>query len=258
MSDRLGQRLAHRVCGINAVIQLHAARPGAFAQLYVQADLGTARRARLAPLLASPPCAVTTVPAETLDRLADGAHHQGVVAEVSGSGLLDEAEARRLIAACESPLVLLLDGIQDPRNLGSCLRTANAAGVDLVVTGRSRTVALTPAVSKVASGAAELQPLVQVGNLVRFMEFLKEAGLWLVGLDAAAGDTLYARDLRGPTGLLLGAEGEGLRRLTRERCDFLASLPMDGAVASLNVAVAAGVALYECRRQRLAAGQGLR
>lgn len=250
--------MSHRVCGINAVVQLHAARPGAFERLFVQVDLGAERRSRLADLLVTPPCPVVTVPAAELDRLAGGARHQGVVADIGGSGLLDEAEARRLVTAAAVPLVLLLDGIQDPRNLGSCLRTANAAGVDLVVTGRSRTVALTPAVSKVASGAAELQPLAQVGNLVRFMEFLKETGLWLVGLDAGAPEALYQRDLRGPTGLLLGAEGEGLRHLTRERCDFLASLPMAGGVASLNVAVAAGVALYECRRQRLAAGQGLR
>ena len=250
--------MSHRICGINAVVQLHAARPHAFERLYVQADLGAERRARLAALLAAPPCPVATVPAAELDRLTGGARHQGVAADVGGAGVLDEAEARRLVAAAATPLVLLLDGIQDPRNLGSCLRTANAAGVDLVVTGRSRTATLTPAVSKVASGAAELQPLAQVGNLVRFMEFLKESGVWLVGLAADAGESLYARDLRGPTGLLLGAEGQGLRHLTRERCDFLASLPMAGAVASLNVAVAAGVALYECRRQRLAARQAVR
>jgi 23S rRNA (guanosine2251-2'-O)-methyltransferase len=250
--------VSHRVCGINTVVQLHAARPAAFERLYLQADLGAERRARLAPLLAAPPCPVATLPAEDLDRLAGGARHQGVVADVGGSGVLDEGEARRLVAAADAPLVLLLDGVQDPRNLGACLRTANAAGVDLVVTGRNRTVGLTPATSKVASGAAELQPLVQVANLVRFMEVLKAAGVWLVGLDAEAPETLYARDLRGPTGLVLGAEGEGLRRLTRERCDFLASLPMaPGAVGSLNVAVATGVALYECRRQRLAGRQGV-
>jgi 23S rRNA (guanosine2251-2'-O)-methyltransferase len=250
--------MSHRICGINAVVQFYAARPAAFERLYLQTDLGAERRSRLAALLATPPCEVAVVPVAELDRMSDGAHHQGVVADVGGPGVLDEAEARRLVTASDCPLILLLDGIQDPRNLGSCLRTAHAAGVDLVVTGRNRTVALTPAVSKVASGAAELQPLAQVGNLVRFMEFLKESGLWLVGLDAAAPDSLYRHDLRGPTGLLLGAEGQGLRALTRERCDFLAHLPMAGAVASLNVAVATGVAVYECRRQRLAGREPVR
>jgi 23S rRNA (guanosine2251-2'-O)-methyltransferase len=246
------------VCGINTVTQLHAARPRGLRRLYLQADLGAERRARLAELLAAASCPVTTLPAEALDQLTGGARHQGVAAEVEGGGQLDEAEARRLVAAAASPLILLLDGVQDPRNLGSILRTANAAGTDLVVTGRNRTVAVTPAASKVASGAAELQPLAQVANLVRFMEFLKSSGVWIVGLDGAAPESLYARDLTGGIALVLGAEGEGLRRLTREHCDFLAGLPMAGPVGSLNVAVAAGIALYESRRQRLAAPGAVR
>jgi 23S rRNA (guanosine2251-2'-O)-methyltransferase len=246
------------ICGINAVTQLHAARPRLVRRLYLQADLGAERRGRLQDLLAATSCPVTTLPAEALDDLTGGARHQGIAAEVEGGGLLDEAEARRLVAAATAPLILLLDGVQDPRNLGSCLRTANAAGADLVVTGRNRTVAVTPAASKVASGAAELQPLAQVANLVRFMEFLKQSGVWIVGLDADAPASLYARDLTGGIALVLGAEGEGLRRLTREHCDFLASLPMAGPVGSLNVGVAAGVALYESRRQRLAAPGAVR
>jgi 23S rRNA (guanosine2251-2'-O)-methyltransferase len=246
------------VCGINAVAQLQAARPRLLRRLLVQAGLGADRRARLAGVLEAAACPVVTLPAEELDRLTGGARHQGVAAEVDGDVVLDEGEARRLVEAAAAPLILLLDGVQDPRNLGSCLRTANAAGADLVVTGRNRTVAMTPAASKVASGAAGVQPLAQVANLVRFMEFLKTAGVWIVGLDADAPESLYARDLTGGVALVLGAEGEGLRRLTREHCDFLASLPMAGDVASLNVAVAAGVALYESRRQRLAAPGGVR
>lgn len=246
------------VCGINAVAQLQAARPRLLRRLLVQEGLGADRRTRLAGVLETAACPVVTLPLEELDRLTGGARHQGVAAEVEGDVVLDEGEARRLVAAAVTPLILLLDGVQDPRNLGACLRTANAAGADLVVTGRSRTVAMTPAASKVASGAAGVQPLAQVANLVRFMEFLKTAGVWIIGLDAGAPGSLYQQDLACGVALVLGAEGEGLRRLTREHCDFLASLPMAGDVASLNVAVAAGIALYESRRQRLAPPGGVR
>jgi 23S rRNA (guanosine2251-2'-O)-methyltransferase len=147
-------------------------------------------------------------------------------------------------------MLLVLDGIQDPRNFGACLRTADAAGVDLVVTARNRNVGFTPAVSKVASGAAEVQPAAQVGNLVRFLDTLKDQGLWIVGADETAVDTLFDIDLNRSVAIVLGSEGKGLRRLTRERCDMLMRLPMHGAVESLNVSVAAGICLYECLRQR--------
>ena len=158
-----------------------------------------------------------------------------------------------MLAAIERPLVLVLDGVQDPRNFGACLRAADGAGADLVVVARNRNVDLTPVVSKVAAGAAESQAIAQVGNLVRFLESIKEQGLWIVGADAGAGESLYDLDLgTAGTALVLGGEGEGMRRLTRETCDYLVSLPMQGAVSSLNVAVAAGICLYECVRQRAA------
>ena len=147
-------------------------------------------------------------------------------------------------------LLLLLDGVQDPRNFGACLRTANAAGVDLVVVGRNRNVGLTPVVSKVAAGAAEIQPVAAVANLARFMAFLRDSGTFIIGADDAAPAELHMADLRGPLAMVMGAEGEGLRRLTRERCDLLVRIPMRGSVESLNVAVAAGVCLYEALRQR--------
>jgi len=163
---------------------------------------------------------------------------------------MNEVKAREYVQKLTEPLILVLDGIEDPRNFGACLRTAEAAGVDLVVTARNRNVGFTPAVSKVASGAAELQPVAQVGNLARFIEFLKGEGIWLVGTDEDAPGTLFEADLTGPVAVVVGSEGRGLRRLTRERCDLLVRLPMLGAVESLNVSVATGICLYECLRQR--------
>jgi len=242
------------IYGIHPVRQILMARPGSVDRVYVQADLGGERQERLAAAL--PRAArVTRVSAEELERLTGTAKHQGVAALVTDSGPLSEGTARELIAGIDRPLVLVLDGVQDPRNFGACLRTADAAGVDLVVVARHRNVAVTPVVSKVAAGAAESQAIVQVSNLVRFLESLKSQGLWIVGTDDAADASLYDVDLTTGVGLVLGAEGEGLRHLTSERCDYRVRLPMHGTVSSLNVAVAAGICLYECRRQRSVASQ---
>lgn len=241
------------VCGIHAVRQLLLSRPETVECVWLQADLGAGRRQRLSDVLGRVR-QVREAPAGELERLAGTARHQGVVALAAEVGPLSETMARDSLAQVENPLVLVLDGVQDPRNFGACLRTADAAGVHLVVVARSRNVAITPVVSKVAAGAAEAVPIVAVGNLARFLGDLKDMGLWLVGTADDAPRSLYATDLRGGIALVLGAEGEGLRRLTRERCDYLVSLPMSGVVSSLNVAVAAGVALFECVRQRSAGG----
>ena len=156
----------------------------------------------------------------------------------------------RLDAAGRPPLLLVLDGVQDPHNLGACLRSADAVGADAVVVPRDRATGLTPVVRKVAAGAAETVPFVQVTNLARFLRALKEQGVWIVGTDGEAETLHYAADLKGPLALVLGAEGTGMRRLTREHCDVVVKLPMLGAVESLNVSVAAGVLLYEALRQR--------
>ena len=148
------------------------------------------------------------------------------------------------------PFLLILDEIQDPHNLGACLRTADAAGIQAVIAPRDNAVGLTPTVAKVASGAAETVPYVQVTNLARTLDSLKARGIWLVGLAGEAEADLYGIDLQGPIALVLGGEGRGLRRLTRERCDYLARLPMLGTVESLNVSVATGICLYEALRQR--------
>jgi 23S rRNA (guanosine2251-2'-O)-methyltransferase len=148
------------------------------------------------------------------------------------------------------PLFLVLDGIQDPQNLGACIRTANAAGVDAVIIPRDKSVAVTSTVRKVASGGVENTPVITVTNLARAINRLQTAGIWIVGTDNNADKTLYELDLAIPLAIVMGAEGKGLRRNTREHCDYLASLPMHGMVESLNVSVAAGVCLYETLRQR--------
>jgi 23S rRNA (guanosine2251-2'-O)-methyltransferase len=239
------------VYGIHPVRQLLLSHAGSVERVYLQSDLGEDRRARLGDVLPRA-TRVMRVSADELERLTGTSKHQGVAALATAAGPMSEPAARELLASVDRPLVLVLDGLQDPRNFGACLRTADAAGANLVVVARHRNVDVTPVVSKVAAGAAESQPIVQVSNLVRFLETLKSQGLWLVGADDAAETSLYDVDLTTGIALVLGAEGEGLRRLTRERCDYRVRLPMHGTVSSLNVAVAAGICLYECLRQRSA------
>jgi 23S rRNA (guanosine2251-2'-O)-methyltransferase len=193
--------------------------------------------------------------AQALDKLTAGEPHQGVVVSYSGAPPLDEADLTSLLEGLHHPpLLLVLDQVQDPHNLGACLRSADGAGVDAVIAPRDRAVGLTPTVHKVASGAVQSVPFVQVGNLARTLKQLKERGVWLVGTDDQARDTLFDADLTGATAIVMGAEESGLRRLTREACDFLVRLPMMGSVPSLNVSVATGIALYEALRQRDGAG----
>lgn len=185
------------------------------------------------------------------DQKFSNANHQGVAAMCDQHSVeLSEAE---LIAYAEnnsSVLLLILDGVQDPHNLGACLRSANAMGVYAVVTPKDKSASVTETVKKVACGAAEHTPVVAVGNLNRFLDGLKAAGVWLVGLDAEGGDYLSAADLKGRIAIVMGSEGSGLRRLTKEACDYLVKIPMLGVVESLNVSVATGIALYEVIRQR--------
>ncbi len=188
-----------------------------------------------------------------LDRLSDGANHQGVVAEATIPAALDEKALDRLLEKASVPLLLVLDGVTDPHNLGACLRSADGAGVDAVIAPRDRSCGLTPVACRVASGAAETVPFVQVTNLVRTLRRLQDRQhVFVVGLAGDAAQALHGSDLTGPLALVMGSEGEGLRRLTREACDLLLRLPMAGQVESLNVSVAAGVCLYETVRQRSA------
>lgn len=165
---------------------------------------------------------------------------------------LDEHDLLRLVAETEIPFLLILDCVQDPHNLGAILRTADGAGVHAVIAPKDKAVGITETVRRVSVGAADHVPFVQVTNLARTMEQLKEAGVWFVGTSDRAEKTLYELDLRGPLALVLGAEEKGMRRLTEENCDFLAKLPMAGKVECLNVSVATGVCLFEAVRQRAA------
>jgi 23S rRNA (guanosine2251-2'-O)-methyltransferase len=188
----------------------------------------------------------------TLAKLSEDTNHQGVVAETSVPSPLTEADLTQLLKQLEQPpLLLILDGVQDPHNLGACLRTADAAGVHAVIAPKDRAVGLTPVVCKVACGAAERVPFIQVTNLARTMRSLGEDhDIWITGTAEEADANLYQSNLTGPLALVMGAEEKGMRRLTREQCDSLVSLPMAGTVESLNVSVAAGVALFEAVRQR--------
>ncbi len=190
------------------------------------------------------------VGADELEQLADGVH-QGVVAEVSPSQLWSEEMLGHLLDKLDTPaLLLVLDGVTDPHNLGACLRSADAAGAQAVIIPKDRSAGLTPVVRKVACGAAETVPLVAVTNLARTLKQLQQRGLWVVGAAGEAEQLIYQVDMSVPTVIVMGAEGSGLRRLTREHCDFLAKLPMAGSVSSLNVSVATGICLFEAVRQR--------
>jgi 23S rRNA (guanosine2251-2'-O)-methyltransferase len=193
---------------------------------------------------------VQRVDAQTLKQLLGDVAHQGVAADITPLPPWSEDELLAALEGAKAPLLLALDGVQDPHNLGACLRTADACGVIAVIVPKDRAAQLTPAARKVAVGAAETTPLVAVTNLARTLRLLKDAGLWIVGADAGAEKTAAQLDLRGPVVAVLGAEGAGLRQLTRRHCDFLARLPRLGAVESLNVSVAAGMLLYEALRQK--------
>lgn len=187
---------------------------------------------------------------KALDEKVNGEQHQGVVARARPGKQYDESDLDKIVAESAKPFLLILDGVTDPHNLGACLRTADAAGIDAIVVPKDNSVALTPVVRKVASGAADLVPLVQVTNLARTLRQLQDAGVWIVGTAGEAQQSLYDCKMTGPVALVMGAEGKGMRRLTREHCDELIKLPMAGTVSSLNVSVATGICLYEIVRQR--------
>jgi 23S rRNA (guanosine2251-2'-O)-methyltransferase len=207
------------------------------------------RSRRVAELARGAGIPLRLVPRSELDLAAPGLRHQGVLAamparDFSGEDALD-------LPATPDKLVLVLDGVQDPHNLGACLRTAEAAGVHAVIVPKDRAAGLTPVARKVAAGSAERVPVITVTNLARSLERLAGLGYWITGLAGEATDSLFDADLSGPRALVLGAEGEGLRRLTKEHCHQLVRIPMAGKAESLNVSVAAAVCLYEAVRQRL-------
>ena len=235
--------------GFHAIIAKLRHQPDAIVEIFIAADRHDARARDLLQHAELHNVRVIPVDAKRLDGMAGGPRHQGVVALISGvsrhvtlDDVLDTLE--------EPPFLLILDGIQDPHNLGACLRVADAVGVHAVVAPKDRAVGLTQTAIKVASGAEETDPYITVTNLARTLRELKERDICIVGTDAEASDDLYAAQWPAATAWVLGAEGDGMRRLTKETCDQLVTIPMLGTVQSLNVSVASGVVLYEARRRR--------
>ncbi|MEX2517574.1 MAG: 23S rRNA (guanosine(2251)-2'-O)-methyltransferase RlmB [Gammaproteobacteria bacterium] len=237
------------VYGLHAAEHLLARAPEQVLEAWLQQGQQKSQRQLIEQQLQQHGIRMQSVPVATLDKLSEGAVHQGVVLRCRAAAALEGLD-ELLPQLSALPLLLVLDGVQDPHNLGACMRAAAAAGADAVIIPKDRAVGLTATARKAASGAAEYIPLVRVTNLARALAQLQEAGVWLVGCSGDTGTDLYDIDMRGPIALVLGAEGHGLRRLTRESCDYLARIPMSGLVESLNVSVAAGVCLFEVRRQR--------
>ena len=236
------------VYGFHAVLARLRADPASVVEIFLDETRQDARGKDLAAAAERAGVRLMRVPTKRLDGFYGGGRHQGVVARVEVKSLshsLDE-----ILEKAEKPLLLFLDGVTDPHNLGACLRVANAAGAHAVVAPKDRACGITPAVSKVASGAAESTPYLMVTNLARTIAEVKERNIWVVGADERAAKSLYEADLPDSIAWVLGAEGEGMRRLTRESCDLLVRIPMKGDVESLNVSVSAGICLFESLRRR--------
>jgi 23S rRNA (guanosine2251-2'-O)-methyltransferase len=237
------------VFGFHAVLARLRADAASVVELYLDENRKDARARDLALTAEKAGVTLMRVPTKRLDGFYGGGRHQGVVAMVFDKPSRESLEDL-LDSLKEPPLLLVLDGVTDPHNLGACLRVADAAGAHAVIAPKDRAAGIGATVSKVASGAAESLPYYMVTNLARTLDDLKERSIWIVGADEDAGKTLYESELPEAIAWVLGAEGEGMRRLTRERCDLLTRIPMSGSVASLNVSVASGVCLFESRRRR--------
>jgi 23S rRNA (guanosine2251-2'-O)-methyltransferase len=246
----------HFVYGLHAIGAILDRSPERLLELWMAQARDDARARALMERALAAGIRVQPVGGESLAKLVGDVPHQGAVAAVRPQKPWDEPELLgRLDEIGGPPLLLVLDGVTDPHNLGACLRTADAAGAHAVVIPKDRAAGMDGVVRKVAAGAAEFVPVVTVTNLARVLKRLKERRVWVVGTDGEAAQTLYQADLDRPLALVLGAEGAGMRRLTRETCDFVVRIPMYGQVESLNVSVAAGVALFEARRQQGGAGR---
>jgi 23S rRNA (guanosine2251-2'-O)-methyltransferase len=239
------------LAGFHAVIARMRHAPDSIKDIYVEASRRDKRMLALTAQAEKAGCKVHPVSADRLTGLAGGTRHQGVIALADERQLaVDIDDVLDVIE--EPPFLLVLDGVTDPHNLGACLRTADAAGVHAVIAPRDRAVGLNATVQRVACGAADTVPYIMVTNLARTLRGLKERGVWLVGTDDQAESGMHTIDARQPMAWVMGAEGEGMRRLTRETCDQLVNIPMLGSVESLNVSVACAVCLYETVRQRQA------
>ena len=243
------QREPRVVFGFHAVLARLRADPKSVIEIFLDDGRNDARGKDLVAAAERAGVRLMRVPTKRLDGFYGGGRHQGVVARIELQTAKDNLE--EILQDLQTPpLLLVLDGVTDPHNLGACLRVANAAGAHAVVAPKDRAAGINPTVSKVASGAAEVTPYLMVTNLARALSEIKEKNIWIVGADERAERTLYEADLPDAIAWVLGAEGEGMRRLTRESCDLLVRIPMGGEVGSLNVSVAAGICLFESVRRR--------
>lgn len=242
--------MSETVYGIHAVMALLTNKEVNIEQLYLQVDRQDKRMIKLQTLAYERQVKFTKLSKEELNKRFNE-QHQGVVAIIAKARDYTDSDLEHLFTkAGKLPLILILDGITDPHNLGACLRSAEAAGVDFVIVPKDNSASLTPVVRKVASGAAERVPLVKVTNLSRVIKYIQQQGVWVFGATGEASQNIYQCDFSGAVAIVMGAEGKGMRRLTRETCDHLFALPMQGQIESLNVSVATGISLYEVMRQR--------
>jgi len=239
------------ICGLHAVLAVLKKNPQSVEEIWVSDAREDKRISAIMQTARQSQVIVHKSPRATLDQMSEGVRHQGVVARLRAAPPRMEQDLDTFIARLPAmPLLLVLDGVQDPHNLGACLRSADAAGAHAVIIPREHSAPLSAVVHRAASGAVDSIPLFQVVNLARTLRSLKEAGIWLAGASQEAEDDIFHTDLRRPLALVLGGEGKGLRRLTEDECDMQVRIPMAGSVESLNVSVAAGVCLFEAVRQR--------
>jgi len=242
---------ANLLIGFHSVASALSNMPGQVRVIRIAEESHNPRVRKLANLAGELGIKVVMEPRALLERRSEGQRHQDVIAEFAAENLLTEKDLDRVLDSIDGPpLLLVLDGIQDPHNLGACLRTAEAAGVHAVILPRDRSAGLTPVARRAASGAAEVLPILIVTNLARILREMKKKGVWLLGTSDQVEQSLYEAGLSGPLALVMGNEEKGMRRLTAELCDYLVRIPMHGSVSSLNVSVATGVCLFEMIRQR--------
>lgn len=236
--------------GVHAVQALLESHPDQIMEIWFQKGLRNSRLEKLIEQARETGIPLKFVDRDRIERKVDGVH-QGVVAMVRAATIYRENDLFALLDKLDKPpFLLILDSVTDPHNLGACLRSADAAGVQAVIVARDKSAPLNAVARKVACGAVENVPLITVTNLARTMRALQERGIWLIGAAGEASTNIYTTDLKGPLAIVMGAEGSGLRRLTREHCDGLVHIPMAGSVSSLNVSVATGICLFEALRQR--------
>ncbi|HBO22247.1 MULTISPECIES: 23S rRNA (guanosine(2251)-2'-O)-methyltransferase RlmB [unclassified Providencia] len=240
------------IYGVHAVKALLESSPQRIKEVFILKGREDRRLLSVAREVEALGIVVQVANKQWMDSQTEGGVHQGIIANVLPGKQYQEGDLPDLLEKIESPFLLILDGVTDPHNLGACLRSADAAGVHAVIVPKDKSAQLNATAKKVASGAAENVPLIRVTNLARTLRLLQEYNVWIVGTAGEADHNLYQSKLDGPLALVMGAEGEGMRRLTREHCDELISIPMAGSVSSLNVSVATGVCLFEAVRQRLA------